>query len=174
MADENMGDPVDQKTSDLGRKLLDNKVVLLGIIVVLQAIMAIAITQFVIVPRLDLQVAGMSGDQEAENSDLADELGVIVGLEEIIVTLQSNGKVPNYLRINVNLEVDSQKTANQVITRLPQLRDIVILTLSSKSAAELTSSDGTQTLRAEIFRRLAEKLPPNALKNIYFSDLVIQ
>ncbi len=175
MADENTGAPADQDTSTgPGRKILDNKVFLLGIIVVIQAIMAIAVTQLVIVPKLGMQAAGLNGDQNSENSDLANEMGVIVGLEEMIVTLQSMGKVPNYLRINVNLEVDSQRTADQVVGRLPQLRDIVIMTLSSKSAAELTTPEGTQALRAEIFRRLAEKLPPNALKNIYFSDLVIQ
>jgi flagellar FliL protein len=102
------------------------------------------------------------------------DMGIIVGLEEIIVTLQSGGKVANYLRINVNLEVDTQKTVDLVVARLPQLRDCVIVTLSSKSATELSTPEGTQTVRNEIFRRLAEKLPPESLKNIYFSDLVIQ
>jgi flagellar FliL protein len=174
MADENKEAAVEAAEGGKSRNLLDNKVVLLGIIVILQAIMAIGVTQLVIVPKLGVQAGGMDADASGEGTDPAADLGVIVGLEEIIVTLQSKGKVPNYLRINVNLEVDNQKTADQVVARLPQLRDIVIVTLSNKSAQELSSPDGTQALRAEIFRRLAEKLPPEALKNIYFSDLVIQ
>jgi len=174
MTDDNKEAAAAAAKASKSRKLLDNKVVLLGVIVIMQAVMAIAVTQLVIVPKLGVQAAGMNGGvAEGENS-LTPDLGIIVGLEEIIVTLQSKGKVPNYLRINVNLEVDSQQTADLVVARLPQLRDIVIVTLSTKSAQELSDPDGTQVLRAEIFRRLAEKLPPDSLKNIYFSDLVIQ
>jgi flagellar FliL protein len=174
MADENKEAAAEPVESGKSRNLLENKVVLLGAIVILQAIMAIAVTQLVIVPKLGVQAAGVNGEDSGEGIDPLADLGIIVGLEEIIVTLQSKGKAANYLRINVNLEVDSQETADQVVARLPQLRDIVIVILSSQSAQELSSPDGTQALRAEIFRRLAEKLPPETLKNIYFSDLVIQ
>jgi flagellar FliL protein len=156
-------------------KLLDNKVILLGMIVALQVIMALAITQLVIVPRLSIQAAQLAGQAMPEPSDAQESSqGVIVGLEEIIVTLQGNGDAPHYLRINVNLEVDSQKTAALVTERLPQLRDAVILVLSSKKAAELITPEGNLAIRAEIMRKLAEKLPANSLRNIYFSDLVIQ
>jgi flagellar FliL protein len=158
-------------------KFLENKVVLLGVIVILQIVMAVAITQFVIVPRMALQQAAApagGGVSAAGASDAQVASGIIVGLEEIIVTLRGQDKVPNYLRINVNLEVDSQKTADLVRERLPQLRDIVILTLSSMRADDLITPEGNQAVRSELFRRLAEKMPADSLRGIYFSDLVIQ
>lgn len=154
--------------------LLDNKVVLLGVIVVVQAVMAIGLTQFVLVPKLAIQNASMAGGSQPAEKEAPAEMGVLVGLEEIIVTLQSDDQVPNYLRINVNLEVEDQAVADQVLARLPQLRDIVILTLSSKRVGDLLTPEGNLTTRAEILRQLASKLPPESLRNIYFSDLVIQ
>jgi flagellar basal body-associated protein FliL len=154
--------------------LLDNKVVLLGVIVVVQAIMAIGITQFVIVPKLGIQEAAMADGGMPAAAGENEEVGIIVGLEEIIVTLQSDNDVPNYLRINVNLEVEDQAVADEVVARLPQLRDLVILTLSSKRAADLITPEGNLATRAEILRQLAAKLPPNTVRNIYFSDLVLQ
>ncbi len=155
--------------------LLENKVLVLGIIVIIQAILAVVITQLVIVPNLAVQGAAAPGTEQVPEVDLnPEEMGVIVGLEEIIVTLHSASGKSHFLRINVNLEVDSQPTADLVVTRLPQLRDIVIQILSSKAAEDLGTQAGTQAARNEMFRRLAEKLPEGTLKNIFFSDLVIQ
>jgi len=138
-----------------------------------RAALAIALTQFLIVPKLNVQAAG-TGPETAAVADAVPEIGVLVGLEEIIVTLQSEGKVPRYLRIHVNLEMVDQTTADLVVARLPQLRDAVIMTLSAKSPEDLQRPEGRKGIRDEIFRRLADKLPKDSLQNIYFSDLVIQ
>lgn len=175
MAEENR---VAEGEEPAGRKkgILENKVALLGLIVAVQAIMAVGLTQFVIVPRLGVQTAAVQNEPltAEKTADLPPNMGVIVGLEEMVVTLQSKGSAPSYLRINVNLEVADQATADLVKARLPQLRDIVIVALSSKWASDLLTPEGKQSVRSEIFRRLAEKLPADKLENIYFSDLVIQ
>jgi len=153
---------------------LENKAVLLGIVVVVQALLAFGLTQFVIVPRLGIQAGAMNASTSAATAGEVPEIGVLVGLEELIVTLQSETKLPRYLRADVNLEVSDQAVADLVLARLPQLRDAVIMVLSSKTPAEIQRPEGKQALRDEIFRRLSEKLPPESLRNIYFSDLVIQ
>jgi len=155
--------------------LFENKAILLGIIVVVQALVAIGLTQFLILPKLGVQDADISGNQPvAEQSVDVSDMGVLVGLDEIIVTLAGDAQRPRYLRINVNLEVKDQLTADIVATRLPQLRDIVIMTLSSETAAELARPEGKKGLRDEIFRRINEKMPAGMLLNVYFSDLVVQ
>ncbi len=173
-----MADKEPEVTEEGGKSKLpifENKAVLLGVIVIVQALVAIGLTQFVIVPRLGVQNADMSGQQPvAEQEAEAPELGVLVGLQEIIVTLAGDPKRPRYLRINVSLEVKDQLTADIVGTRLPQLRDIVIMTLSSETAAELSSPEGKKGLRDEIFRRINDKMPAGTLLNVYFSDLVVQ
>ncbi len=154
--------------------LFENKALLLGVIVVVQVGLAFGLTQFVIVPKIGVQTAEVQETAPAEDEAVMPEMGVLVGLNEIIVTLQSPPTRPRYLRINVDLEVKDQVTADIVGTRIPQLRDLVIMTLSGKTAEELSTPEGRKSIRDEIFRKMDALFPDGALMNIYFSDLVIQ
>jgi len=170
--------PETEETEESGKSKLaifENKAILLGVIVIVQALVAFGLTQFLILPRLGVQNASVAGEQiaEEEENDVM-EMGVLVSLEEIIVTLAGDAKRPRYLRIGVNIEVKDQLTADIVATRLPQLRDIVIMTLSNKTADELAYPEGKKGLRDEIYRRIDDKMPAGTLMNIYFSDLVVQ
>jgi len=156
------------------KNLLENKAILLGGIVIVQALVAIGLTQFVIVPKLGVQGADMNPAQAEEEANALPEMGVLVGLEEIIVTLGNDGGKTRYLRIDINLEVSDAMVAEVVKTRLPQLRDMVIMACSDKTAADLGSPEGKKGLRDEIFRSVDEKMPAGALMNVYFSDMVVQ
>jgi flagellar FliL protein len=163
------------ETEQTGRKgLLENKAVLLGVIVIVQALVAIGLTQYVLVPKLAVHQAGVGGESIDELAADVPQRGVMVGLEDIIVTLAGDSRRPRYLRININLEVKDKITAESVKIRLPQMRDVVIMTLTEKSVEDLSRPGGKMNLRAEIFRRLDESILGGKLMNVYFSDLVIQ
>ena len=171
-----MAEDKNETTEETGGKknFLENKAILLGAIVIVQALIAIGLTQFVIVPKLGVQGAGMNAQAGGEVETEMPEMGVLVGLEEIIVTLQSNGGKTRYLRIDINLEVQNAMVAEVVKTRLPQLRDMVIMATSDKTAQQLSTPQGKKGLRDEIFRRVDEKMPSGTLMNVYFSDMVVQ
>ncbi len=174
-----MADKEEEVVAEEGGKsklaIFENKAILLGVIVIFQAVVAIGLTQFLIVPKLGVQGADMAGNAQVEEQESEmPEMGVLVGLEEIIVTLAGNTKRPRYLRINISMEVEDALTAEVVATRLPQLRDIVIMVLSNKTAEELSHPEGKKGLRDEIYRRIDEKMPEGSLMNIYFADLVVQ
>lgn len=155
-------------------KFFENKAIVLGAIVVVQIVLAIGLTQFLIVPKLGVSDADL-GTATPEIEEMAmPEMGVLVGLQEIIVTLKSDPKRPRYLKIDINLEVSDGLVAEVVSGRLPQLRDMVIMALSDKSAEDLSSPEGKKGLRDEIFRKIDSKMPAGALMNVYFSDLVVQ
>jgi flagellar FliL protein len=180
--------------------LLENKAVVLGAIVIAQAAVAIGLTQFVIVPKLGVGQADMAahaeadahgekGDAEAkhEKKDKKAEkkgeggghgaeagAGTLADLNEIVVTLAGDSARPRYLRLGISLEMSDAAYVAEVEARRPQLRDAVIMALSDKTAAMLSTPDGKKRLREEIHRRAAEKLPEGALLNVYFSDLVVQ
>jgi len=48
------------------------------------------------------------------------------------------------------------------------------MTLSDKTPEDLSTPEGKQGLRDELFRRIDEKMPEGTLMNLYFSDLVVQ
>ncbi|MBD3221089.1 hypothetical protein GF314_07570 [bacterium] len=152
--------------------LLDNKVVVLGGVVALQLVLAVVLTTVVIVPQFGASQAGMS--EEALEVGEPEEMGVLLSLGEIIVTLRGDGGKDSYLRITVDLELVDQASSELAATRLPVLRDTVIMALTDRSAEDLNRPEGMKGLRDELMRRLAAKLPEHALRHIYFSDLVIQ
>ena len=171
------GDKKEAKEEKGGKSKLaifENKAILLGVIVVAQALVAIGLTQFLIVPKLGVQGAEIGAQAGQDKPTEMPKMGVLVGLEDIIVTLQSTGKKPRYLRININLEVKDAMVGQVVSTRMPQLRDMVIMACSEKTPEELATPEGKKGLRDEIFRRIDEKMPEGTLMNVYFSDLVVQ
>ncbi len=161
-----------------GGSPLDNKIVLLAVIIVTQALMAVAVTQFVIAPKLRgltaVSAAGAAANAGQKEDEKKDEPGVLVDLNKIVVSLRDKGPTTSYLSLDINLEVDNDKTAALVEQRLPHLRDIVILALSNKYADDLMSYDGKEALKAELMRKIGEVLPEGSLKNLYFSDMVVQ
>ncbi|RKZ19719.1 hypothetical protein DRQ50_01515 [bacterium] len=173
MADE-IPDVIEGEGGNNKLAFLQNKAVILGAIVVVQTLLAIGLTQFVILPRMGVQGADMSEPRAEEIAGAVIEPGTIVGLEEIIVTLDSDPRQPRYLRINVSLEIRDSSQAERAAARIPQLRDIVIMILSGKSAADIGSPEGRSALRDEIFRDVSAQLPESALMNVFFSDLVVQ
>ena len=152
--------------------LLENKVILLGGVVALQLLLAVGLTTVVIVPKLGTNQAGMT--ETAAVVDESKEMGVLLSLGEVIVSLNGDGGPTRYLRINVDLELTDQAAADLAAVRLPILRDVVIVTLTDRSASELNRPEGMKGLRDELMRRLDERLPGQILRHIYFSDLVIQ
>lgn len=212
---ENKKDAEQEKAAPKAKgkpNLLENKALVLGIIVIVQAVVAIGLTQFVIVPRLGVGAAAAGGEAVADahgekpaaegkhgeeakgekkekkekkgekkaahggggEAGAEGEGGNLADLQEIIVTLAGDSARPRYLRIAVNLEMADPEFVPLVVGRRPQLRDAVIMTLSDKTPAMLSTPDGKKRLREEIFRRASEQLPEGALLNVYFSDLVVQ
>jgi flagellar FliL protein len=154
--------------------VLENKAVLLGVIVIVQALVAIGLTQYVLLPKLALHNASVGTESLVDLPGEVPQRGIMVGLEDIIVSLAGDSRRPRYLRININLEVQDKVTSESVKIRRPQMRDAVIMTLSEKTVEDLNRPGGKMNLRAEIFKRLDESIPGGKLMNVYFSDLVIQ
>ena len=111
MADE-------EATPEVGNKpgLFENKIVMIALMVVLQGGMAFAAMKFLIQPALEPAVAEgelAEGEGEAE----ARQLGVLVSLEEMIVSLNSPDR-PRYLRTNISVEAKDQATADLGVRRI--------------------------------------------------------
>ena len=169
MADEKTSE---EKATASKAGLLDNKVVVLGGVVALQLVLAVVLTTVVIMPRLGTSDAGLSADPVVMEEP--EEMGVLLSLGEIIVTMPGRDKGDHFLRITVDLELLDQAASDLAATRLPVLRDTVIMTLSDRTVEDINRPEGMKGLRDELMRRLDERMPANALRHIYFSDLVIQ
>jgi flagellar FliL protein len=62
--------------------------------------------------------------------------------------------------------------AEEIEKRKAQIRDIIIITLSSKSYEEVSSREGKDQLRNEIKDTINNFLTKGKIKNVFFTDLI--
>ena len=110
---------------------------------------------------------GGHGDKaEASNGSLVD-------LDPFIVNLQDNSGT-RYLKLNINLELASGASGYEIEELKPQIRDSLIILLSSKSYSDIGTVEGKYQLRDEIVARINHFLGKSKVKTAFFTEFVIQ
>ena len=99
---------------------------------------------------------------------------VFITLEPFTVNLQGGD---HFLQLGVVLQVTSDTTADTVKAYLPEIRNRLLLLLSSQAAADLASADAKRKLADEILAEtrapLADSVRPE-IQGVLFSSMVIQ
>ena len=101
------------------------------------------------------------------------QMGPTYSLGSFIVNLNDPVR-RSYLKVKAVLELNSTDVSTEVDKRLPQLRDSIILLLSSKSYEEIASMEGKLRLRQEMLGQLNHHLGKGKLAAIYFTEFVVQ
>ena len=104
------------------------------------------------------------------------ELGPIQSVGEFIVNL-ADPTESHYLRCNVVLEMDfgsSAKLAEEVDKRMPQIKDIIIATMGSKTSVQLGDPENRDALKQELKDKLNAILNRGQLARVYFTSFAIQ
>jgi flagellar protein FliL len=100
------------------------------------------------------------------------KIGPIFDLDPFIVNLADTE--PRFLKVTIKLELDGPLLKAEVGERMPQVRDAVLLLLSSKEAQMLKPTAGKLQLRDEILLRINALLANGQAKNAYFTEFVVQ
>lgn len=93
----------------------------------------------------------------------------MVSLGQFMTNLVDHGR---YIRVTVDLEIDSAKSAD-VTGKTSEFKTDVYALLRSKTYAELTGEGGLRTLQTEIKARLEAK-SPGVILNVFFSEFIVQ
>lgn len=99
--------------------------------------------------------------------------GAIADLDPFIVNLADSPEI-RYLKISIKLEVDSPETVEEIKNRTPQIRDSILVLLTSKDSTTIRAPQGKAQLRDEVTQRVNGVLPRRSVKSAYFTDFVIQ
>jgi flagellar FliL protein len=101
------------------------------------------------------------------------EIGPIRSMDTFILNLADpSGK--RYLKVKMDLELSDDKLMAEIDKRLPQLRDAVLSTLSGKTFEDVAGVEGKMQLRAEMMAMLNQYLKSGKVKNIYFTEFIVQ
>lgn len=102
-----------------------------------------------------------------------DMVGIINRLDPFIVNL-NEVDASRYLKLTIELEVTSEETVKELDKRGPQVRDLAVGILSSKSFADIQGADGKYRLKEELMFAINKILSNGQIKRIYFTQFVVQ
>ena len=112
------------------------------------------------------------GDAPAKKG-AGSEPGIMADLDPFIVNLADAPEI-RYLKLNIKLELDRADAAEEVKLRTPQIRDSILVLLTSKDSAGIRSPQGKSQMRDEITQRINALLPRPGVRSAYFTEFVIQ
>jgi len=172
-------DGLDLGEDELGEENQEKKLSLLKVglpVVLAQLILAFFAANYFIVPRFFSSPAATDSTVTAAEDTSAEEetsnFGVIYNLEDVIVNpAQSDGQ---FILINLAIEVKSNQDIEVLKKRDAQARDILIRLISGKTISQLDGPEDKEQLRDEIKERMGAIIPEGHLRNIYFSNYLIQ
>ncbi len=103
---------------------------------------------------------------------------VFVALEPFTVNLQREDSSPQYLQVGLSLKLADEMPVEKIKLHMPEIRNRVLLLLSSKRASEIATSEGKKSLSEELQREVSQPLaggvPAKALDSVLFTSFVIQ
>ncbi len=119
------------------------------------------------VPVDPSKVAEMSVEEE-ENV-----IGPLYPLDTMIVNLSDDGG-KRYLRVTMALELSDPDSVETIESRLPQIRDAVLMILPTKTYDDVSTTDGKIALRNQIMEKINTLMTKGRVNNIYFTEFVVQ
>ena len=111
--------------------------------------------------------------QVAQAGQVAVNERVTIPLEPFLVNL-ADKESRRYLKLKLELEVDQEDTAKELEKSTPNIRDALILLLSSKTYLDISSFEGKQQLKEEIKKRVTAVPGGKKVSNVFFTEFVAQ
>ncbi|GAB6066532.1 flagellar basal body-associated FliL family protein [Aquifex pyrophilus] len=102
------------------------------------------------------------------------EVGIMYKLEPAFIVNLADPEATVYARISITLEVANQQVLQEVQKKEPVIRDAIIEIVSSKTSNELRTPEGREELKLEILKRINTILAKGGVRNVYFTEFVIQ
>jgi flagellar FliL protein len=100
-------------------------------------------------------------------------VGAMLPLDTFIANLaDEDGK--RYLKASVQVEFFDAAVPHEFEALGPQVRDLLLTLLTSKTFAEVRTPEGKAVLREEIINRMNRVLRKDLVKAVYFTEFIVQ
>jgi len=112
---------------------------------------------------------------KADANKKKDEAKIVFPLESFIVNLADReGIGKRYLKITLALEVCDAEEKRMVARYTAELRDTILLLLSSQSFSEISTMEGKLELKQALLSRINHALGGRIVQRLYFTEFVVQ
>ena len=104
-----------------------------------------------------------------------ENLGIVYPLDSFIVNLMDKAKVgKRYLKVRIILEVGDEEGQKTVDSHIPQLKDTILLLLSSQSFSDINTMEGKIELKQLLVSKMNQLLGQGIVHRLYFTEFVVQ
>jgi flagellar FliL protein len=115
---------------------------------------------------------GKGHSKEAKEASTKTQ-GHIYSMDTFVVNLMDT-EPQRYLKVRIDIESREAKANEEFEKRLPQLRDVILTILTSKTYKEVYDSEGKKKLKEEIILKANQLLGNLGVKAIYYTEFVVQ
>lgn len=124
-------------------------------------------------PKIEQVIKGEkeAQDHEKEGAEEKKFVGQVIPLETFIVNL-AGSKGRKVAKVNMELEVKGTAVQEEIDKRKAQVRDIIIIILSSKTYEEVSTREGKDNLRNEIKDTINSFLVKGKISNVFFTEFI--
>ncbi|MGZ3771583.1 MAG: flagellar basal body-associated FliL family protein [Bdellovibrio sp.] len=122
-------------------------------------------------PKIENVIKGEAQAQHDEAHEEKEVIGKIVPLETFIVNL-AGSKGRKVAKVNMELEVKGDHVLDEIDKRKAQIRDIIIIILSSKTYEDVSTREGKDGLRNEIKDTVNSFLVQGKISNVFFTEFI--
>ncbi len=112
-----------------------------------------------------------SEKEKPEEVEEIDPRELIFPLDPFVVNL---GGPSNFLKLTIQLEMTNPEDKQYLEGRLAPIRDSIVILLSSKTAKSVASAEGKLQLKDDINVRINQSLGKDLIRNVYFTEFVMQ
>lgn len=103
----------------------------------------------------------------------AEEQGVELEVGTFVANL-ADKDADRYIKVTIVMKVQDDRVKEEATKRMPQIKDAINTLLFTKTSEELKSPEGIEKLKEEIIRRTNAILPLGGVKDVYFTEFIIQ
>ncbi len=160
----------EQEQQKGGKKKL---VIILVLVLLLLGGGGAAAYKFLVLDKKQEQKKEKKAEKIVDEIKNIEDIGVQFDVGTFIVNLQDRD-ADRYLKITIVLDVQDDKIKAELEKRLPQVKDAITTLLFTKTSNDLRTPEGIEELKEEILKRVNAILPIGGVKNVYFTDFVIQ
>lgn len=122
-------------------------------------------------PKIEQVIKGEHETQGLEEHEEKTFSGRIVPLETFIVNL-AGSKGRRIAKVNIEFELAGEKVFSEIEHRKAQIRDIIIILLSSKTYDQVSNREGKDQLREEVRDTVNSFLTQGKIKTVYFTEFI--
>ena len=145
---------------------MKNKKTILVIAVIL--LVGLSLGYFVAAKAWGFPMFGAPSDSDSKKSE--EPKTVMYSLGQFITNLLDPGK---FIRVTIEIEMTDGKEGQELLSKISEVKTDIYALLRSKTYEELMGESGLRDLQVDIFNRIEDRCP-GIVKNVYFSEFIIQ